>query len=200
MTFPQELLIDLTENFRGEDRELIGALGVIEPAQNILEHIVVDLQPRGEVIGRFGSVFFLAEMKEAGVVAVVGLFVEIAQTAIDVLAVEERLKLGIGFDATILADAEKDEAVDGALNRKIQLMNGQLGIAERKILRQRLAPGFDLFQEFSIDRGRATLAVGDGILIERAFKDSLLRKDRSDLVPFGQIVLIGEIENASDSR
>ena len=41
----EKLLIDLAENFGGEDRELVGALGIVEPADDVFEHLVVDLQP-----------------------------------------------------------------------------------------------------------------------------------------------------------
>ena len=193
----EELLVDLAEDFRGKDGKLVGALGIVEPAQNILEHLVVNLQTRREVVGRFGSILFGVEVKEAGVVSVVGLFVEIAKPPIDVLAVEERLKLGVGFDATVFANAEEDDPVDGALDGKVQLVDGECGIAHRQVLGERFAPRFDLFQELSIDRGRATLAIGDGILVEGAFEDCLLGKDGGDLVPFGQVVPIGQVQNAS---
>ena len=98
------------------------------------------------------------EVKEAGVVSVVGLFVEIAKPPIDVLAVEERLQLAIGFDAAVFANAQKDEPVDGALDGKVQLVDGERGIAQREVFGERFPPGFDLFKKFSIDRGRATLA------------------------------------------
>ena len=103
----EELLIDLSENFRGEHGKLIGALGIIEPAKNVFQYLVVDLQPRREIIGRFQPVLFGVKVKEAGVISVVGLFVEIAKPTIDVLAVEERLQLGVGFDATVFANARK---------------------------------------------------------------------------------------------
>lgn len=41
---PKKLPIDLAENFRGEDRELIRAVGVVEPSNNVLEGLVIDLQ------------------------------------------------------------------------------------------------------------------------------------------------------------
>ena len=102
----------------------------------------------------------------------------------------------IRLDTAIFANAEKDEPVDGALDRKVEFMDRQCGIAERQVLGERLAPGFDLFQEFRIDGCGTTLAIGDGVLVEGAFEHRLLGEDGGDLVPFGQIVSIGEIENA----
>ena len=195
--FAEKLLIDLAENFRGKDGELVGALGIVEPAQNILEHLVVDLQTGREVIGRFGAILFGMEVKEAGVVSVVGLFVDIAKPPIDVLAVEERLKLGVGFDATVFANAEEDEPVDGALDGKVQLVDGELGVSHRQVLGERFAPGLDLFQKLSIDRGCPALAIGDSILVEGAFEHRLLCEDGGDLVPSGQVVPIGQVQNAS---
>ena len=121
----------------------------------------------------------------------------LGQPPIDALAVEERLKLGVGFDATVFANAEEDEPVDGALDGKVQLVDGECGITHRQVLGERFPPRFDLFQEFSIDRGRATLAVGDGILVEGAFEHCLFREDGGDLVPSGQVLPIGQVENAS---
>ena len=53
------------------------------------------------------------------------------------------------------------------------------------------------FKKFGIDRGGAALAIGDGILVEGAFEDRVLGKNGCDLVPSGQVVPIGQVENAS---
>ena len=78
------------------------------------------------------------EVKETGVVAVVGLLVEVAQPTIDVLPVQQRLQLTIGLDSAVFCDAEEDEPVDSALDGKVQLVDSQRGIAECKILGERL--------------------------------------------------------------
>ena len=40
----EELLVDLAEDFGRQDGELVGAFGVVEPADDVLEDLVVDLQ------------------------------------------------------------------------------------------------------------------------------------------------------------
>ena len=89
------------------------------------------------------------------------------------LPVQQRLQLAVGFDAAIFANAEEDDSVDGALDGKVQLVNGECGIAYRYVLSKRFPPGFDFFQKLRIDRGRASLAISDGILVERAFEHRL---------------------------
>ena len=59
----EELLIDLAEDFRGQDREFVGTLGIVEPSENLFEHLVVDLQTGSQIVGRFGSILFLMEVK-----------------------------------------------------------------------------------------------------------------------------------------
>ena len=105
--------------------------------------------------------------------------------------------MAIRLDATVFANAEEDEPVDGALEGKVQLVDGECGIAYRQILGERFAPGFDLLEKFGIDCGGATLAVGDSILVEGAFEHRLLCEDGGDLVPSGQVLPIGQVENAS---
>lgn len=76
------------------------------------------------------------------------------------------MKLGIGLDPAIFANAEKDEPVDRALDGEIQLVDGQLRIAQCEILCQGLAPGFDFLQKLGIDSRGAAFAVGDGMFVE----------------------------------
>lgn len=57
-----------------------------------------------EIVVRFSSAFFPVEVKKAGIVAIVGLLVEKTEPAVDVLPVQQRLQLTVGFDATIFAN------------------------------------------------------------------------------------------------
>ena len=81
------------------------------------------------------------EVEETGVVPVIGLFVEIAQPPVDILSVEQGLELRIGLDAAVFGDAQKDEPVDGALDAKVQIVDGEPGIAEREVPGKGFAPG-----------------------------------------------------------
>lgn len=89
--FAQKLFIDLAEDFRREDGEFIRAVGVVEPPDDVFERLVVDRESWRKVVGRFGTAFFGLKMKEAGVVAIVGLLINIAEAAIDILPVKQRL-------------------------------------------------------------------------------------------------------------
>ncbi len=44
----EELLVDLPEDVGGEDGELVGAVGVVEPLDDVLERLVVDGQGEGQ--------------------------------------------------------------------------------------------------------------------------------------------------------
>ena len=43
----EELLVDLAEDVGGQDGELVGAVGVVEAAEDVLERLVVDRRGRG---------------------------------------------------------------------------------------------------------------------------------------------------------
>ena len=48
----QELLVDLAEDLGGQHGELVGAVGVVELADDLLERLVVDGQAEGQLVGR----------------------------------------------------------------------------------------------------------------------------------------------------
>jgi hypothetical protein len=47
----QELLVYLAEHLGGQDRELVGRLGIVQPGQQRLERLVVDGQGLAERVG-----------------------------------------------------------------------------------------------------------------------------------------------------
>ncbi|MEN6488211.1 MAG: hypothetical protein ABFD66_04900 [Smithella sp.] len=55
-------------------------------------------------------------MKQAGVVTIVSLVKEFLQTGICVLAVAQRSQNSVILDAPIFGNAQKDDAVNGALD------------------------------------------------------------------------------------
>ena len=154
-------------------------------------------RPRREVVGRLGAVLFRAEVEEAGVVAVVGLVVEIPEPAVDILAVEQRLQLAVGLDAAVFAHAEEDDAVDGALDGEVELVDGELGLRRARFLASASRQVSISFRNSASTVAVPRLPVGDGVLVEGAFEDGVLGEDGGDLVPSGQVVAIGEVENAA---
>ncbi len=79
MTLPRNLLVDLAEDIGGQDGKLVGAVGVVQVGEDVLERLVVEHQTRGERVGGIGLVLLVAEVEQAGVVALVGLAEELAQ-------------------------------------------------------------------------------------------------------------------------
>ena len=63
----------------------------------------------------------------------------------------------VPFDAAVLRHAQEDDAVDRALHGEIKFLDRQSGVAECDIASQRLAPAFDLLEEFNTDCGSAAL-------------------------------------------
>ncbi len=57
-------------------------------------------------------------------------------------------------------------------------------VAQGDVLRQRVAPGFDLLQEGVVHLGGASLGLGGfGVFVERALEDRVAGEDGGDLVP-----------------
>ena len=117
----EELLVDLTEDIGRQDAELIGALRVVEAPEDVLERLVVDGEAEREAIGCVGTAPLVLEVEETRVVTVVGLDVELAQVRADVLAAHEAAQPPVGLDASVLADAQEDDAVDGRLHSVVEL-------------------------------------------------------------------------------
>lgn len=156
--FAQELFVDLAQDFAGEDREFVGARGVVEVAKDFFERLVVEDEPGREGVGRLGAAFFGVEVEEAGVVAVVSFAEELGELFVNRRLVEERLQPAVGFDAPVLAHAQEEDTVDRDLDGVVEIAGGKVGITEGEVLGQQLAPGFDLGQESGINGSRAALA------------------------------------------
>ena len=81
----EELLVDLPEDVGRQHRELVGALGVVEALEDVLERLVVDREAGVSASGASARPLLVGEVEEAGVVALVGLAEELAQARVDVL-------------------------------------------------------------------------------------------------------------------
>jgi hypothetical protein len=124
------------------------------------------------------------EIEQAGIVFGVGLLKQAQQLGVDVRLGAGLLQAIRRFDAAILGHAQEDNAIDCALYGVVEFVDGELGIAQREVTRQRIAPAFDLFQEFRIDGGGAALAFGVlHILVERAAAHRFAGKHVPDFLP-----------------
>jgi hypothetical protein len=168
--FAEELLVDLAEDFGRHGGEFVGALGVVQPAEDVLEDFVVQVEVGGELVGRLAAALAL-EVEQAGVVLFVGAVEELDEPFVGAFAVEERLEAAVLFDAAAFAHAEEDDAVDDAADRDVELAVGERIVAKAEVLGQVFAPGFDLFEEFLVDGGGAAFLLGGfGELVERTFE------------------------------
>ena len=195
--FAEELFIDLAEDVGGEDGEFVGGVGVVEVFEDVFEGFVVDGEGVGEGVGGVGAVFFGLEVEEAGVVAFVGAVVEGEESFIDVGAVEEGLELGVGFDGAVFADAEEDEAVDGALDGEVEPAVGEVGVAEGEVAGEGVAPGFDFGEEGGIDFGGAFFLFGGlGVFVEGTLEDGFFGEDVGDFGPAVGVFGVFEVLDA----
>ena len=140
-------------------------------------------------------------MEKAGVVLVVREPVKIMEPLVDVLAVKKRLELAVLLNPSVLAHPEKNKAVDGLLDGKVQVSDGELRISEGQVSGKRFPPALDLVQERSVYlRGASFPFSRLGELIEGATHYGFLRKDGSYFLPPGDIIPIGQVEYAPCAR
>ena len=78
----QELLVDLPQNLRRQDGELIRALGVVQSTEDVLEELVVEAQTEGELIRRLAA-FLRREVEQARVVALVRAAEDFAEALVE---------------------------------------------------------------------------------------------------------------------
>ncbi len=76
--FAQELLVHLAEDVRREHGELVGTIRIIKVADDLFKDLVIDGEPKGELVRGLGPAFLRSEVKQAGVVALVGPLEELA--------------------------------------------------------------------------------------------------------------------------
>ncbi|MHB1120298.1 MAG: hypothetical protein ACYC11_09590, partial [Bellilinea sp.] len=190
--FSQKSLVDLPEQVDGDVFEGVGAFGIIQVGQNILEDLIVDAQGGGEGVGVGGLAFFSGKVEEAGVVFSIGLIEEHEQVAVDILAVGGVTQGVFGFDAAVLADAQENDAVDGHLHGKIDVARGQARVAQGDIAGQVGAPALHFGQEIIVDVSGAALAFkGHRVAVEGTLMHRLMRKQVVDFIPFFGIIPVG---------
>jgi hypothetical protein len=156
----EELLIHPAEDVGGQNGEFIRGIRVVEPPEDLLERLVVDGEAQRESIRRRGAPLLLPEMKQAGVIPVVGPVEDLDETLINAGAVEEPLELAVGLDPPVLTDPEKDDPVDRERHRRVQLPLAQGGVSQRDGPCQKIPPGFNLPEEGLVHAGGALLQAG----------------------------------------
>jgi len=70
--FTKELLVHLSENVCRKDRKLVRAVGIIEISDDLYKRLVVDVRSNVREIGCLSSVLLFLEMKQSGVVLLIG--------------------------------------------------------------------------------------------------------------------------------
>src|SRR5215210_5635754 len=156
---PEELLVDLPQHINREHAELVGTLRVVQATDYPLEYPVVYVQRERQGVGLFLAVALAPEVEQARVVAVVGLPEQLAQTPVDVVAVQERHQASVVLDAPVLGHAEEDDAVYRHLDGEVELAHVQV-VSQGQVPGQEVAPALDLMQECRVHRLRAPSAPG----------------------------------------
>src|SRR5437773_2478528 len=196
--FAEKLLIDLSENVcrqRGKD---IGAFWVVKAFENVPQELVVEIEAKGEFVGRFVAVLLRFEVEEAGIVAVVGLLELLSKARVNAVAVGQGLEASVILNAAAFADAQENDAVNDALDGEVEFALGELGIAQGEVAGQVGAPAFDGLQKFVVNVGCAALGFGGlSKLVERAFENGIAGEDAGDFVPAFGVVRVRNIENAT---
>ena len=99
------------------------------------------------------------------------------------------------LDASVFADAEKDHAVDGALDGEVEVSLGQVLVAQGEVAGEEVAPALDFFEELGVDFSCAALAAPqDGVLIERALEHGVLGEQGSQFVPFLGVLVVSQVQ------
>jgi hypothetical protein len=80
-----------------------------------------------------------------------------AQPPVNLTAVSESHEQAVLFDATVFADSEKYNTVDGALHSEVQLASCQVGISESDISGKYFTPPLNFFKERRINLGGSPL-------------------------------------------
>ena len=137
-----------------------------------------------ELVRRLMAAFFRLEMKQAGVVTVVGLLKELPKAGVDIVMRPPGLEPSVIFNAAVFANAQEDDAVNDALDGKVGFALGEFCVAQRQILGEGLAPGFDGLEKGIVYGGGAALGfVLLGVFVERAFEDGFAGEDAGDFIP-----------------
>lgn len=191
----EKLLVDVAEDLRPQDRELVGALRVIEALEDIFQDLVIDLQVKGQLVGGRGRVFLPTEVEEAGVILVVGQEVELLQPPVYLLAVGQGLEPAVGLDPPVLADAQEDYPIDRPLDGEVELADSQAGVSQGEVAGQEVAPVLYLLEELHVDFLGGPLLLRLDELIEPPLEDRLLGEDVGDLLPLLQVIVVGEVDH-----
>ena len=131
--FPEELLVDVAEDRRGDDREQVRRLGIVKPFDDAFEHFVVNGHRERKSVGQFVRILLLLEVEEPGVVfsSACRKNRRAAHRCARLRAVCEASGL---FDPPVLADAQEEEPVDGALHDAVEFLDRKPGIPDRDVL------------------------------------------------------------------
>ena len=99
-----------------------GLSGIVQVFDDVLEYAIINRQIEREGVGRLSPAFVLLEMKQTGVVPFIGAAEHFAKACVHTVAVLQCHQPSVLFYATVLADAQKYNAVYGALDGKVQVV------------------------------------------------------------------------------
>jgi hypothetical protein len=136
-------------------------------------------------------------MKEARIIPVISLAKEFAEPLIDMSAALQGSQTTIVLNASILTYAEKNDAINGLLNGKVQLALRKPWITQGNIASKNLSPEFNFFEKRRIDLSCAFFELRRfGIVVEGAPEYSFPRKNVRQLFPMVRVARVCEIQYA----
>ena len=184
----QEPLVDGSQDFDGQDAEVIGrAVGEVQALQDRLENLVVDRQLRRDAVGVFRYVALLLEMEEAGIVLFIGLAAQVAhETGVNVGPFAQLQKLLVRFKPPVFRHAKENHAVNRPLHGGVQVIRRKALVPQGDVPGKRIPPAFDFLQKLHVHFGRAALPLGRCVLVETRRTRRLRAKTRPTIPASGR--------------
>ena len=198
---PEELLVDLPEDLRGDSRELIRALRIVEAADDRLQHIIIDNKRERQRIRRLVPPRLLLKVEQPRVIPVVGMTEEITEPLVDLVAEKQLLQRPIRLDPTILTDPQKDDPVNRPLDSEIQFIAGDRRVPESDVPCENQAPVFDIGEKCLVDtHGSFLIGLRISKSVKRTLQDTLQGEDLRDPSPLLRVLLVGDIAHPGRPR
>src|SRR5439155_2532319 len=124
----------------------------------------------------------------------------LGKARVNSVAVGQGLEASVILDAASFANAQKNDAVDDALDGEVEFALGEFRISQREVTGEVGPPAFDRFEKLIVHVRRAALGLrGFGELVEHAFENGVAGEDARDFVPSFGVVGVRNVENSSSS-
>ena len=111
--------------------------------------------------------------------------------------IDECLESSVVLDASVLADSEEDDAVDGALNGEVDVALGEFLVANGDVSRQLYTPVLDFGEKGVVHLGRPPLFRRRGdVFVVSALLDRLGGKYGTDFLPAVDVIGVFNVKRS----